>query len=82
MSGYPDPNYAPPDLYPSDVGTSCAKPKPRWFYDGATFCNDVTINTDLTVAGLTTTAELIVAGVQFQPTVIQALNGTFTVLAA
>jgi hypothetical protein len=82
MSGYPDANYAPPDTYPSDIGTSCSRPKPRWFYDGATFCSDVNINTSLTVAGLTTTAELIVAGIQFKPTVIQAFNGTFTVLAA
>jgi hypothetical protein len=82
MSSYPDPNYAPPPNYPSTEGDSCATPKPDWFYSGATFCEDVTINADLTVAGLTTTARLVVAGVQFKPTTIVANNGTFTVLAA
>jgi hypothetical protein len=49
MSGYPDPNYAPPDQYPSTVGESCDNPKPYWHYKGATFCEDVNINGALTV---------------------------------
>lgn len=77
MSGYPDPNYAPAPEYPSDAGLSCATPKPRWFYDGATFCDDVNIDGNLTVSGL-----LTVSGVTFKPTTIVGLNGTFTVLAA
>jgi hypothetical protein len=82
MSSYPDANYAPPPTYPSNEGDSCATPKPDWFYNGATFCEDVTINADLTVAGLTTTARLVVAGLEFKPTTIIASNGTFIVLAA
>jgi hypothetical protein len=49
MSGYPDPNYAPPDLYPSSVGESCENPKPFWFYKGANFCEDVTVGGNLNV---------------------------------
>ena len=49
MSGYPDPNYASMPSYPSDAGTSCENPKPSWYWEGGTFCNDVTINGTLTV---------------------------------
>jgi hypothetical protein len=71
MSGYPDPNYGPLPEYPSSIGESCATPKPYWFYDGATFCNDVTIKSDLTVGGLTKTSRLIVNGTEFVPTLFQ-----------
>lgn len=60
MSGYPDPNYSPPDFFKSDIGTSCSKPKPRWFYNGGTFCADVTVTANLYVEGVTTTERLIV----------------------
>jgi hypothetical protein len=62
MSGYPDPNYAPPDTYPSDVGTSCAKPKPRWFWEGGTFCKDVTILGPLTTSSLTVQLDSVTVG--------------------
>lgn len=71
MSGYPDPNYGPLEEYPSNIGESCATPKPFWFYDGASFCNDVTINTDLSVMGTTSTRRLIVSGTEFVPTRFQ-----------
>lgn len=68
MSGYPDPNYGPLGEYPSNIGESCTTPKPFWFYNGAAFCNDVTINSDLSVKGLTSTGQLVVAGTEFVPT--------------
>jgi hypothetical protein len=71
MSNYPNPDYGPLPDYPSNIGESCATPKPRWFYDGATFCNDVTINSDLAVGGLTSTSRLIVDGVEFAPAKFQ-----------
>ena len=71
MSGYPDPNYGPLPEYPSNIGDSCDTPKPYRFYDGATFCNDVTINSDLTVGGLTKTSRLTVNGTEFIPTLFQ-----------
>jgi len=77
VSGYPDPNYGPMPEYPSDLGTSCQKPKPGWFWDGGTFCNNVTINSNLTVAGTTTTSRLVVNGTEFVPTLFQG----FLVLA-
>jgi hypothetical protein len=78
VSGYPDPNYGPLPEYNSNIGESCATPKPRWFYDGATFCNDVTINSDLSVEGTTTTDRLVVNGTEFRPTLFQG----FLILAA
>ena len=73
MSGYPDPNYGPLPDFPSNIGDSCATPKPRWFYDGATFCNDIdvgnlTTTLQLVVGDLTTTSRLIVDGIEFVPT--------------
>lgn len=68
MNDYPDPNYGPLPGYPSNIGDSCATPKPRWFYDGAVFCNDVTINSDLSVSGITQTSRLVVRGTEFVPT--------------
>ena len=65
MSGYPDPDYGPLPDYPSNIGDSCATPKPRWFYDGATFCNDID------VGRITTTSRLVVDGVEFVPTRFQ-----------
>jgi hypothetical protein len=82
MSSYPDPNYAPPPTYPSTEGESCADPKPNWFYGGGTFCDDVTIDANLSVAGLTATNRLIVAGREFRPTRIITTDGVFTVLAS
>jgi hypothetical protein len=71
MSGYPDPNYGPLPDYPSDVGTSCQNPKPGWFWAGGTFCGDVTLNSNLSVAGLTTTSRLVVGGTEFVPTLFE-----------
>jgi hypothetical protein len=68
MSGYPDANYAPMPTYTSDVGLSCAKPCPYTYYDGGTFCSDVTINTNLSVAGEVAAGSLIVGGTNFIPT--------------
>ena len=65
MSGYSDPNYGPLPEFPSNIGDSCATPKPRWFYDGATFCNDID------VGGLTTTSRLVVDGIEFVPTLFR-----------
>ena len=59
MSGYPDPNYAATPVYPSDVGSSCSNPKPYWFYDGATFCNDVTIGNNLLTENATVNGNLV-----------------------
>jgi len=82
MSNYPDPNYAPMPNYSDTIGDSCNKPGPYTFYKGGTFCEDVTINTNLVVNGVTTTGELVVAGKQFKPTLIETINGPHLVLAA
>ena len=71
MSGYPNPNYGPLPEYPSNIGESCESPKPRRFYDGAVFCSDVVINSNLTVGGSTSTSRLIVGGVEFAPVLFQ-----------
>ena len=72
MSGYPDPNYAPPETYPSTVGESCENPKPYWFYKGATFCEDVTILGSLTTTTLTVqTDSVTVDGDQYEKTLFQ-----------
>ena len=68
MSSYPDANYAPMPTYPSTVGESCSNPCPYTFYDGGTFCSDVTINTNLSVAGSVAAGSLIVGGVNFEKT--------------
>jgi hypothetical protein len=62
MSGYPDPNYAPPETYPSTVGESCENPKPYWFYKGGTFCEDVTILGSLTTTTLTVQTDSVTVG--------------------
>ena len=72
MSGYPDPNYAPPDTYPSTVGESCENPKPYWFYKGGTFCEDVTIFGSLTTATLTVQEDSVtVGGDQYEKTLFR-----------
>ena len=69
MSGYPDPNYAPPDTYPSSVGESCENPKPAWFWKGGNFCEDVTIGGSLTTSLLSVLADSVtVGGIQYQKT--------------
>ena len=83
MSGYPDPNYAPLPTYPSDVGLSCDKPCPYTFYDGGTFCSDVTINTNLSVAGEVAAGSLIVGGTNFIPTLfLNHYDGHYYVVLA
>ena len=71
MSGYPNPNYGPMPEYPSNVGESCENPKPYRFYDGATFCTDVNITSNLNVSGITTTSGLVVNGIEFVPVLFQ-----------
>ena len=71
MSSYPDANYAPMPTYTSVVGDSCAKPCPYTFYDGGTFCSDVTVNTNLRVAGAVAAGSLIVGGVNFKKTLLK-----------
>jgi hypothetical protein len=84
MSGYPDPNYAPPDTYESDMGTSCANPKPAWFWKGGTFCEDVTILGNLTTGTLNVLTEPVtVAGTTYQKTlIVDLLGNSWYVLAA
>ena len=84
MSGYPDPNYAPPDTYPSSVGESCADPKPYWYYSGATFCKDVTINGNLDVGTLNVLTEPVtVAGTTYTKTrIVDLLGNAWYVLAS
>jgi hypothetical protein len=62
MSNYPDPNYATTPTYPSNTGTDCSNPKPYWFYDGATFCNDVTIGNNLVTNSFAVTSPTITVG--------------------
>jgi hypothetical protein len=62
MSGYPDPDYAPPDTYPSNMGESCENPKPAWFWRGGTFCTDVTIQGSLDTGTLQVVTEPITVG--------------------
>jgi hypothetical protein len=68
MSSYPDANYAPMPTYISTIGESCANPGPYTFYKGGTFCEDVTINTNLSVAGTVAAGSLIVGGVNYKRT--------------
>jgi hypothetical protein len=82
MSDYPDANYAPMPTYTDTIGDSCKKPGPYTFYKGGTFCEDVVINTNLTVYGVTTTGRLVVAGEEFRPTLIETNDGSHLVLAA
>ena len=82
MSDYPDANYAPMPTYTDTIGDSCKKPGPYTFYKGGTFCEDVVINTNLTVYGVTTTGRLVVAGEEFRPTLIETNDGPHLVLAA
>lgn len=63
MTGYPDPNYAPPPNYDVESGTNCGNAKPYRFWDGAYFCSDVTVNANLAVAGtVTISADAVVKG--------------------
>ena len=82
MSDYPDANYAPMPTYADTIGDSCKKPGPYTFYKGGTFCEDVVINTNLTVYGVTTTGRLVVDGKEFRPTLIETNDGPHLVLAA
>jgi len=84
MTSYPDENYAPMPSYPSSIGDSCAKPCPYTFYDGGTFCSDVTIDTNLSVAGVVAAGSLIVGGVNYQKTLfVNSFDGLFySVLAS
>jgi hypothetical protein len=68
MSNYPDPNYAPLPTYADTIGDSCNKPGPYTFYKGGTFCEDVTINTNLSVAGTVAAGSLVVGGIQYKKT--------------
>jgi len=84
MAGYPDPNYPPPDTYPSSVGESCKNAKPAWFWKGGTFCTDVTINGNLDVGTVNILTEPVtVAGTSYQKTlIIDLLGNSWYVLAA
>lgn len=84
MSGYPDANYAPMPSYPSSIGESCAKPCPYTYYDGGAFCSDVTINANLSVAGVVAAGSLLVGGTKFIPTLfVNPFDGLYyTVLAS
>jgi hypothetical protein len=78
MTSYPDANYAPMPSYPSSIGDSCAKPCPYTFYDGGTFCSDVVINTNLSVAGSVAAGSLIVGGVNFKKTLfLNSFDGLY-----
>ena len=62
-SGYPDSTYQgvsvasqlgdetfdPTPDYSVESGTNCSNAKPYLFWDGAYFCSDVTVNTNLTI---------------------------------
>jgi hypothetical protein len=78
MTSYPDANYAPMPSYPSSIGDSCAKPCPYTFYDGGTFCSDVDINTNLSVAGSVAAGSLIVGGVSYKKTLfLNSFDGLY-----
>ena len=81
---YPDPNYAPPPNYDVESGTNCSNAKPRQFWKGGVFCEDVTIRGPLTAASLEVVAEpVVVAGTTYTKTVIlDALGNAYYVLAA
>lgn len=58
--GYPDADYAAPPDYSVESGTNCKNAKPYRFWEGATFCGDVEIKTNLTVKqNITSTTGLI-----------------------
>jgi hypothetical protein len=64
--------------YPSSIGDSCAKPCPYAFYDGGTFCSDVVINTNLSVAGAVAAGSLIVGGVSYKKTLfLNSFDGLY-----
>ena len=77
MSNYPDPNYAAAPDYPSDVGLSCANPKPYWFYDGATFCTDVTINNNLFTVNANVSSSLVTSTLQVKTPAITVGNAVY-----
>lgn len=66
--GYPDANYAGPPDYSVESGTNCKNAKPFRFYEGATFCGDVTINTNLTVGQNITAFTGLIGKAQFTQT--------------
>jgi len=84
MTSYPDANYAPMPTYPSTVGESCSNPCPYTFYDGGTFCSDVVINTNLSVAGSVAAGSLIVGGISYKKTLfLNSFDGLYySVLAS
>ena len=84
MSGYPDPDYAPPETYESNIGGSCENQKPYWFYSGATFCKDVIINGSLDVGTLNVLTEPVtVAGTTYTKTrIVDLLGNAWYVLAS
>lgn len=65
MSGYPDSNYAPPPNYDVVSGTDCSNAKPFRFWNGAYFCADVTVDTNLKVIGNLTATTGQIAGAEF-----------------
>ena len=67
MSGYPNADYGGLPEYPSEVGTSCGNPKPAWYWEGGSFCNDVTIGGNLSVMGTVSTSKLVVSQTEFAP---------------
>jgi hypothetical protein len=78
MSSYPDANYAALPEYPSAIGDSCAKPSPYTFYDGGTFCSDVTVNSNIHISGALDTKVLIVDGVTYKKTLfLNQYDGEF-----
>ena len=81
MSGYPDANYPPMPTYVYNIGESCDNPCPYTYYDGGTFCSDVTINASLSVSGDTATGTLTVGGKLYKPVLMDTLLGSFLVLA-
>jgi hypothetical protein len=84
MSGYPDANYAPAPEYPSTVGTSCQDPAPARFWEGGTFCTDVTIIGNLNTGTLNVLTEPVtVAGTIYQRRlIVDLLGNSWYVLAA
>lgn len=76
--GYPNANYSSAPEYPSDVGTGCGNPKPAWYWEGGTFCGNVTINQNLSVLQNIETTTLTIEGTPYTPTLfLNSFDGMF-----
>jgi YHS domain-containing protein len=72
MIGYPDPDYAGAPNYDVESGTGCGNAKPYAFWEGGTFCKDVTILGSLTTSSLEVDLEPVVVGdVQYEKTLFK-----------